>query len=127
MVRLAVFLLLAVTFTHYGYEVVAGLYEDRAAAAQGAFYILRGMEGAFLYGLIGLLIRKPLVVAVCLWGAIEEAQTSVCGVAHGLVGKHPYQPFVGLCGVEMYWLGVVVAACLAVVLLDRIGGKGGLD
>ena len=124
--RLAAALLFLIAIVHYAYDPLASAYTDKATAARGIFYVLRGVEGSALFILIGLLIRRPLVMAICLWGALEEAQTSVCGMAHGLVDKHPYEPFVGLCGAEMYWLGVVIAACLAVMLLDRIGGKGGV-
>jgi hypothetical protein len=117
-VRLAALLLFIVAGTHYFYEPLALLFEDRAFAARSIFYAARGIEGAALFLLLGLLARQPLVGLVCVWGAVEEAQTAVCRVAAGIGRPVEASPFTGLCGAEMYWFGALAAGCLAVVWLD---------
>lgn len=111
--RLAALLLLLVTGTHYLYAPLSLLYEDSAFAARSIFYAARGFEGAALFVLLGLLVRKPLVGLVCAWGALEEAQTGICRIAAGLGSPVETSAFSGLCGVEMYSLGVIAAALLA--------------
>jgi hypothetical protein len=118
-VKLAAALLLMIGVTHYGYDLLAHGHADQAQAARAWFYTLRGMEGAALLLVVWALVRRPLVGAVCLWGACEEAQTAVCRVAHGIGDLPPYEPFVGLCGVEMYWLGIAAAAVLATSIARR--------
>lgn len=83
-----------VAATHYGYSF--------ADDPQGYFYVLRGIEGAIAFGLLGLYFRKNLaVLAVCVWGVFEEVQTALCGYADlipspdsgmclELVGPFPY-------------------------------------
>lgn len=61
-------LLLLVAVTHYGYPDPASWW----------FYILRGIEGAVLFLVIAW-HSKGLLFLAALWGALEEAQTGVCG------------------------------------------------
>jgi hypothetical protein len=95
-------LLLAVLAAHYGYVLV-----DDVVARRWTFYVLRGLEGAVL---ASLLIRpRPWgsARAACLGSYaaaltfIEEAQTSICGIAEwrtdvaddlcmSLVGGHTF-------------------------------------
>jgi hypothetical protein len=127
--RLAILVLCLWFFTHYGYDPLASLYSDPsltiaederrvAQAARDWFYVLRGFEGTFLFALVGLLAGRPLVWAVCLWGAIEELQTAVCGMAYPL-RMPPYESFRGLCGNGWYSIGLFVSALIAVKILDR--------
>jgi hypothetical protein len=125
--RLMLVVLVVVVATHYGYDPLASFYSDPSLsadentnrigqAARDWFYVLRGFEGTVLFALVGLLARRPLVWAVCLWGALEEAQTAVCGLAYPL--RMPaYEPFKGLCGT--YWIGLCVALWFAAWWLDR--------
>ena len=111
--RLAALLLFIVAATHYGYEPLALLYEDREFAARAIFYAARGLEGVALFGLVWILARGYLVGIVCAWGAIEEGQTAECRVASGIGKPVEAAPFSGLCGSGMYWLGILAAALLA--------------
>src|SRR5574341_1141423 len=96
LMRLAAILLLLVAMTHYAYPVVATLYPDADRAARALFYVARGFEGVALFGLIGILVRQPLVWAMCLWGAVEEGQTAVCRLAAGIGQPVKTEPFEGL-------------------------------
>ncbi len=111
--RLAIILLLVVTGTHYGTAPLSLFYEDPTRAARALFYVARGMEGAVLFVLVGILVRRPVVWAVCFFGFIEEAQTSVCRVAYGIAGNPGPQLFSGLCGQNLYILGLIAALGLA--------------
>lgn len=117
--RLAALLLFIVAATHYACEPLAFAFEDRAFAARSLFYAARGLEGVALFGLIWILARGYLVGLVCAWGAIEEGQTAVCRMVAGIGRPVEAPAFSGLCGVDMYWLGVIAAAVLAVVMLDK--------
>lgn len=114
--RLAAVLLMLIAFTHYGYEPLASLYADRGQAARAIFYALRGFEGAALFCIVGLLARRNVVLVVCLWGAFEESQTTVCRLARGIDNSPGYEAFVGLCGQPMYTLGLWALVCLALYL-----------
>lgn len=115
-------------FTHYGYDHLAANAADQtltdvqnetrvAQAARDWFYVLRGFEGTFLFALVGILARRPLVWVVCLWGAFEEFQTAACGLAYPL-RMDSYKAFKGICG-NWYMVGVVVALWIALGILDR--------
>lgn len=65
--------MLLVLVTHYGYY---GHPEP-----EWAFYIARGVEGAILFLLLARYVSGWLAAVACLWGALEEAQTAVCGIA----------------------------------------------
>ena len=116
--RLAALLLLVITGTHYFYDLLAPAYANPGQAARIIFYVARGLEGAVLFGLVWLLARGALLGVVCLWGFLEEAQTSVCQMANGFV-TIDYKPFTGLCGAQMYWIGVIAAGWLAAEWLDK--------
>jgi hypothetical protein len=124
-VRLPVILLVLIAGTHYFYEILASAYQDQGAAARAIFYALRGIEGAALFVVIGLLARRPLVWLVCLWGAFEESQTAVCRLARGIDNVPGYEAFQGLCGNGWYTLGLMAMAGLAGHMLDK-GDKNGV-
>ena len=112
----AVALLGVVAFTHLGYEVLAqAVVIDRASV----FYVARGFEGVFLYGVwVG---HSPYVTAVALWGMAESALTSVCGSLYIVEPIDP-APFQGLCDAKsglpvFYYMGLVAASLLALVLV----------
>lgn len=65
--------MLLVLFTHYGYY--------GHPSPEWAFYIARGVEGAILFLLLARYVSGTLAVVACLWGALEEAQVSLCGMA----------------------------------------------
>lgn len=80
MTRAAVFLLLAVALAHGGYELAASLDLLGVSNAQWWFYILRGVEGAAIFGLCAWRWRRePGMLLVCGWAVLEELQTAGCG------------------------------------------------
>lgn len=112
---LTIVLLLAVVVTHYGYDPMCALFPSLEHAARGIFYVLRGIEGTVLFVVIGYL--RPILWPVCLWGAAEEAETSVCRLASGPLGNPPVAtPWSGLCGdltqLPLYMLGIAYIAIL---------------
>jgi len=120
--RLAAILLALIAGTHYTSDLLSMGYENQAQASRIIFYVLRGLEGAALFCVCGILARHSAVSAVCMWGFIEEAQTAGCQLAHGIMTT-PYKAFSGLCGVDAYWLGIVVAAVIAIAMLDKFTGE----
>jgi hypothetical protein len=120
--RLAAILLALIAGTHYTSDLLSMGYENQAQASRIIFYVLRGLEGAALFLVCGILARNAAVSAVCMWGFIEEAQTAGCQMARGIMTT-PYKAFSGLCGAEFYWLGIGIAAVIAVMFLDKIRGK----
>lgn len=121
---LAVALLFVVAVVHYGYEPIASLlYPDQAErAARAVFYVARGFEGAVLYGLLWACAPRRLpVMAACLWGAVESAQTALCRIALGLGGPTPAPgPYGGLCDLATDWpisglTAVVALVCISIV------------
>ena len=121
--RLAAIILCMVAFTHYGYDPLASFYADHERAGRAIFYVLRGLEGVALFLVVGLLSRSSAVALACLWGAVEEGQTAVCRLAAGLEAAPAVPAFSGLCGQDAYWLGIGIAAVIAVMFLDKIRGK----
>ena len=75
------FLLVAlVAVTHYGYP-------DAQPWASWWFYVFRGIEGAAIFLLLAQ-HSKGVALVACLWGALEETQTAVCGyLAMGTEGS----------------------------------------
>jgi hypothetical protein len=118
-VRLAALLLILIAATHDGYEPLAQFYEDPDRAARALFYIFRGMEGAILFMLVGLLARQRLVWLVCAWGFYEEGSTAVCRLSAGVVKPVEHHQFEGICGNGWYMAGVLVAAGLALMIHDN--------
>lgn len=121
-------LLCLVLITHYAYEPLASLYSNEDQAARVIFYVLRGMEGTILFGLVWLLApRTPRparygVALACLWGMLEEAQTAICQLAVGITGDDTHLPFQGLCDVVTGWpiyMGTVSAALILAALRFR--------
>lgn len=122
--RLVALLLLLLAFKHYGYEPAAALYQEREHAARALFYVFTGLTGiAVLAVVLGLgwdrvtkRWRIPLL-GVCGWWAIEEGQTAVCRVAHGIGEVPGYVPFEGLCGKGWYAIGLFLVTLLAAYVL----------
>lgn len=107
-------LLAAIAIAHLGYFAFPEPLQARA------FYVLRGVEGM---GLFGLLLRygfhTGLWAAACMWGFMEEWQTSVCRIA--TFDQPPggdSMICVGLLGVKPY--AVILAASLAFMALGAI-------
>lgn len=117
--KLAAFLLLLVVGCHYGYDVLAMSYADPAQAGKAWFYILRGVEGAALFGVIAALARHPIVFLVCLFGMVEESQTAICRAARPIAEAPAVEAFTGLCGSpwSLAWMFAVVA--LAAWIMDK--------
>lgn len=88
-------IILLVALTHYGYPFLAMMYAKPDAAARAWFYALRGMEGAVLFSFVALMFRHVYAIAAASWwGFAEEAQTSLCRLAHPM--DQPVQaPLVG--------------------------------
>ena len=63
-------LLVVILLTHYGYP-------DKEASWW--FYIFRGIEGTILFLTIYCPTKNAVVSFACIWGALEEASTAVCG------------------------------------------------
>lgn len=127
--RLAAVLLLIVFGMNYTADSIATRYaaEAQIAATKAWDYIVQGAGSGLVFLCIGLIARKPLVWPVCLWGAFEAWQRSVCRLARPIGGEVPEVPlFSGLCGVDFYWLGIVAAVMLAAHMLDK-GDKNGMD
>lgn len=122
--QLAALLLLVVFVTHYGYDHLAAFYANKAHAAAAWFYVLRGVQEVILYLLIAFLTPRRsgpafvVVVAACIWGALEGAQAAVCQSVAGM-GAYTSAPgpYAGLCdavtGWPMYLAGLMVACLIA--------------
>lgn len=111
---------------HYLNDGIASHYapDQRVAAAKAWEYILTNAGGCLLLACIGLLARKPVAWPVIGWGMLEFGERSMCRLARPIGGEVPEVPlFSGLCGVEFYWLGIGIAAVIAVMFLDKIRGK----
>ena len=107
--RLAALLLLAIAATHYGEQFFA----DRPAA----FYVLRGIEGAVLFGVIAWAFRSVIpVVWVSLFGMVEEAQTAACGWAE-TAESHPVGMCMALVGPWPY--AAAGAACIVYLIRGK--------
>lgn len=123
--KLAVPLLVTVAVTHFGYDVIALLYEQQDAAARAWFYMLRGIEGAFLFALVAALSRHRAVVAVCLLGLSEESLTAACRASKPIGEFLGYAPFTGLCGREWYFAGLIALGLVALGIAYDLGrGRG---
>lgn len=100
----ALFLGALLILTHYGYQRFAGV------EAQWIYYAMRGVEGAALWAVVGLwaFVSKPTIwrlalLGVCAAGAVEEAETAVCGFTalHKISAPLMPAPLDGLCGALM--------------------------
>lgn len=125
LLRLDVALLLLIAVTHFGYDVLAMAYEQRAAAAKAWFYVLRGVEGMVLFALFAGRERKGTVMAVCMLGMSEESLTAACRVSKPIGEAPGYEPFAGLCGPEWYFAGLGALGLLALAIAYDLGrGRG---
>lgn len=125
--RLAAILLLIVAMVHYSYAPLSTGFADSDQAGRGIFYVCRGLGGTALFLLVGLRDKRVLVWLVCAWGACEEAQTAVCGLASG-VGEMPaVELFEGLCGKGYYTMGLIAMGILAAKILDKGDKRDGVD
>ena len=123
--KLAIALLLTVAATHFGYELLAMGYDQRAAAAKAWFYALRGLEGFVLFAVIASLVRSRAVLAVCCLGMSEESLTAACRVAKPIGESPGYAPFAGLCGQEWYFAGLIALGLVALGIAYDLGrGRG---
>jgi hypothetical protein len=113
-VDLAVLLLLVVTITHWGYDPLCALVPGWEKSAWAVFYVLRGVEGAVLFGVVWYL--KPVLWPICLLGFTEESETAVCRLAAGISRPVTGSAWTGLCGAEtglpLYMAGLVYVAVL---------------
>lgn len=134
MSALASLLLALVVMTHYAPAILGSLYADAGAATRAWFYVLRGIEGAALFGLVWALApRKPAhvrygIALACAWGMLEESQTAVCRLAVGIERRVTVPIFGGLCDVATGWPVVVITlllvmAGMALVLDKKMGGR----
>jgi len=106
-------LLVAVAVTHYGVDPLCTIFP--ALSAKALFYVFRGVEGAIIFAVIGCL--RPILLPVCIWGAVEEGETAVCRLVVGpLTAPPPATPWAGLCSDASQWplymLGIVYLAAL---------------
>lgn len=123
--KLATGLLLVVLLTHYGYPVLAHAHPDPATAARAWFYVLRGVEGAVLFAVLGVLLKANEGAAVvCWWGCVEESQTAVCRLSSGIDNPVTPELMQGLCGavtgLPVWELSLTLALYLSLKL--RKGG-----
>lgn len=119
--KLAVSLLATVGAVHFGYDLIALAYPDPGAAAKAWFYMLRGIEGVVLFGIVAALARTRGVIAVSLLGMFEEGMTTACRASKPIGGVLGYEPFSGLCGPEWYRLGLGLLGLIALGLAYEIG------
>jgi hypothetical protein len=121
-VRLAALLFFIVASTHYLGDHLAKLYVHAEQAAKAWFYILRGYEGVALFCLVGALCLRAkaatTIAAVCLWGATEEAMTSICRLTKPISEAPRVLPFSGLCGDDYYLAGCFAALVIGAIILD---------
>ena len=116
--ELAACLVIIIVVIHIGTPLVAKHFGVDWA---WLFYIMRGIGGAFVFGLF--LRVSPYVAAAALWGLIEEGMTSVCGA---ITWAYPVQPKAveGLCDAQLgfplfHWLGLLMASLLALSIAVR--------
>lgn len=121
--KAAIALLLVVAGAHFGYELIALGYGQREAAAKAWFYMLRGLEGVALFGVIAAMSRHRAVIAVCALGMFEEGMTTACRASKPIGGVLGYEPFAGLCGPEWYRLGLGLVGLVALGLAYETGRK----
>lgn len=125
--RLAILLLLCVAATHFGYDLIALAYTEQAAAAKAWFYMLRGLEGVVLFGVIAALSKSIAVTLVCALGAWEEGLTVACRASKPIGDALGYAPFVGLCGRDWYWIGLAALGLVALGIAYDLGKDRGKE
>ena len=119
--RLAALLLVVVGATHFLPDLIAQAYAQQDAAARAWFYMLRGVEGTALFGIVAAVYRHRAVTAVCLLGMYEEGMTTACRASKPIGGVLGYVPFSGLCGSEWYRLGLGLLGLVALALAYETG------
>lgn len=121
MKRLAV-LFLVIAVTHLAYDPLAMI----VGSPQEWFYILRGVEGATVFALLAKAHESMLWAVVCLWGAMENSLTAVCGAGYMLSPATPDR-FSGLCdlqtGLPLSVLTVGIALALAAFIQERANAE----
>jgi len=126
---IGVALLLLVAAVHFGYEPLASLYPDRAAAARAIFYIARGIEGAALYLVIWAICEHSIALGVaCFWGVFESSQTAVCRAVVGVDRSAPMpEAFSGLCdslvGAPVYSVTALTVLAAAAIIQEAINAN----
>ena len=123
--RLAVALLFLIGLVHFGYDWIAQAYEQQDAAAKAWYYMLRGVEGVALFGVVASKYRHRAVTAICLVGMFEEGLTTACRASKPIGGVLGYEPFAGLCGREWYAIGLVLLGLVALGFAYEIGRSRG--
>lgn len=117
---LAVVLLLTLFGMHYLPSILALNYANQVAAAKAWQYVNGGFGMAVVLGCLGLLVRSAVVWPFVAWGVAEGLGQSVCRLAKPIGGAPPSAgPFDGLCGVDFFWLGIIAAGWLAILMLDK--------
>jgi hypothetical protein len=114
MSRSLILLLAAIGIAHLGYFAFPAALQPRA------FYIMRGIEGMALFGLLAHFgPRAALWAGACLWGYAEEWQSAVCRIAtFSDPAPGGSMLCVGLLGVKPY--AALLAASLAFLALRGI-------
>lgn len=121
MKRLAV-LFFVIAMTHIAYDPLSMIF----GSPQEWFYILRGIEGATVFAMLAKAQASLLWIGVCLWGALENSMTAVCGVGYMVRPTTPAH-FSGLCdtqtGLPLSVLTVGIALALAAFIQERANAK----
>lgn len=125
-------LLVMVVVTHYGYDIVGGLYEGREIPAATAWHgVFRAFEAVLLYLIVWSLVPwRPVVVRygcalVCAWGALESLQIAVCRLQFPMDRKPPpTELYTGMCDVVTGWPVYMLTVLLVLVIstLTRVKG-----
>lgn len=116
----ALFAVIAVT--HLSYDPLSMI----VGSPQEWFYILRGVEGATVFALLAKAQASILWGLVCLWGAMENSLTAICGVGYMVSATEPGR-FAGLCdtqtGLPLYVLSLGIALALAAFIQERANAE----
>lgn len=123
--RVAALLFVLIGVTHYAPDLIGLQYMNPSGAAKAWYYILRGFEGVALFALIGATTKSLSVGVVCLWGLLEEAQTSVCRLAKPIGEAPAHELFSGLCGEPFYKVSLTAAALIGLAIYYEIGRRRG--
>lgn len=116
----ALFLVIAVT--HIAYDPLAMIF----GTPQEWFYILRGIEGATVFAILAKAQASLLWGIVCMWGAMENSLTAICGAGYMMSPSTPAR-FTGLCdtqtGLPLSVLTVGIALALAAFIQERANAE----
>lgn len=115
-------LFLVIAVTHIAYDPLAMIF----GTPQEWFYILRGIEGATVFAMLAKAQASLLWVFVCLWGAMENSLTAVCGAGY-MLSPVATSRFSGLCdvqtGLPLSVLTVGIALALAAFIQERANAE----